>query len=189
MAAATMVDRKRFSVDDYYRMVDAGVLHERDAVELIDGEVIVMSPIGPRHGACVAAATRALVLAAGNDALVHPQLPVRLDRFNEPQPDLALLRPRADLYASAHAGPDDVLLVVEIGDTSLRYDRTVKACLYATWGLAEYWLADLKANRLFVHSSPEGGTYRVIETHQRGESIAPRLLPSCPVPVDAFLIG
>ena len=186
--AATMVDRRRFTVDEYYRMVDAGILREQDAVELIDGEVVVMSPIGPRHAGCVSAANRALVLAAGDDAIVQPQGPVRLDQFNEPQPDLMLLRPRADFYTSGYAGPNDVLLLVEIADSSLRYDQTVKARLYAQRGLVEYWLADLQNNRVLVHSSPDDGAYRVIESRHRGDSLVARLLPSCVVPVDALLI-
>ena len=109
----------------------------------IDGEVVTMSPIGRRHSACVSAATQALVLAARTTAIVQPQGPIRLDRFNEPQPDLMLLRPTADFYPSYHPGPDAVLLVVEIADSSPPYDREVKA---------------------------------------------PRLLPSCVVPADAFLI-
>jgi Uma2 family endonuclease len=136
----------------------------------------------------VSAATQALVLAGGTSVIVQPQGPVRLDRFNEPQPDLMLLRPRADFYASQHPGPDDVLLVVEIADSSLRYDRDVKAALYAAWGVPEFWLADLNANLLRRYSSPANGAYTVTDLLHRGESIAPRLLSSCAVPVDAFLI-
>ena len=181
--------RKRFSVDDYYRMADAGILGERDRVELIDGHVVTMSPIGPRHAACVDRALQTLFFSVGRNAVIRPGNPVRLDRFNEPQPDLTLLRPAPDFYASAHPGPDDVLLVIEIADTSIRFDQTIKARLYAEWGLAEYWLADLKAQCLWVYSSPHEGTYRTVERGHRGESLAPRRLPGCVVPFDAFLIG
>jgi Uma2 family endonuclease len=187
-SSAGMALRKRFNVDDYYRMADAGILGERERVELIDGEVVTMAPIGPRHSACVDCAIQTFVLTTSRDAIVRAGNPVRLNRFNEPQPDLTLLRPTADFYASAHPGPGDVLLVVEIADSSLGYDRGVKAKLYAEWGLVDYWLADLKANTLWVYSSPEGGAYQAVEQHRRGESIAPRLLPSCVVAVDAFLI-
>lgn len=184
----TMVERRRFTVDDYYQMADAGIIGDQERVELIDGEVVVMSPIGRRHSACVSAATQALVLAGGTTVIVQPQGPVRLDRFNEPQPDLMLLRPRHDFYASHHPGPNDVLLVVEIADSSLRYDRDLKATLYAAWGVPEYWLADLKHNLLVRYSSPGKGTYTKSDQLHRGESIAPGLLPACSVPVDAFLI-
>jgi Uma2 family endonuclease len=186
--AATMVERRRFTVDDYYQMADAGIIGDQERVELIDGEVVIMSPIGRRHSACVSAATQALVLAGGTSVIVQPQGPVRLDRFNEPQPDLMLLRPRPDFYASQHPGPDDVLLVIEIADSSLRYDRDIKAPLYAAWGVPEYWLADLKAALLWRYSGPQNGVFTVIDELRRGDSIAPRLLPRCVVPVDAFLI-
>ena len=186
--ARTMVERRRFTVDDYYQMADAGIIGEQERVELIDGEVVIMSPIGRRHSACVSAATQALVLAGGTSVIVQPQGPVRLDRFNEPQPDLMLLRPRPDFYASQHPGPDEVLLVVEIADSSLRYDRDLKAALYAAWGVPEYWLADLKHNLLMRYSTPMKSTFTNCDRLSRGESVAPRLLPSCVVPVDAFLI-
>jgi Uma2 family endonuclease len=109
-------------------------------------------------------------------------------RFNEPQPDLMLLRPRPDFYASYHPGPDDVLLVIEIAESSLRYDRDVKAPLYAAWGVPEYWLADLKHNLLVRYSTPVGGAFTISDRLSRGDTVAPRLLPSCVVPVDAFLI-
>jgi Uma2 family endonuclease len=180
--------RRRFTVDDYHRMGEAGILSKEDRVELIDGEVVAMSPIGPRHSACVSRANQALVLATGGRAIVQPQGAVRLDRFNEPQPDLMLLRPRADFYASRHPGPADVLLVIEIADSSLRYDRMVKAKLYAQWGVPEYWLADLKSNVLWRYSHPVDGAYRDLEEHQRGQDVAPHLLSDCTVPVEAFLI-
>ena len=185
---AVTVVRKRFTADEYVRMAQVGILSEHDRVELMDGEVVVMSPIGPRHGACVASANRALVRAAGDDAIVLPQSSVRLDRYYQPQPDLALLRPREDFYAAQHAGPGDMLLVVEITDSSLAYDRDVKAGVYAAAGIPEYWIADLNGNVLWRHSSQEHGVYQRIEGQHRGHSIAPLQLPRCVVPVDAFLI-
>jgi Uma2 family endonuclease len=184
-----MAERKRFSVEEYERMVDAGILDQRERVELIDGAVVTMSPIGPRHSACVSSANQTLVLAAGTSVIVQPQGSVRLDRFNEPQPDLMLLKPRSDFYASYHPGPSEVLLVIEVADSSLRYDREIKAPLYATWGVYEYWLADLNANLLLCFSSPVDGVYTATSTRRRGESVAPQLLRSCVVPVDAFLVG
>ena len=128
---ASIVTRKRFTADEYQRMGQVGILLEGDRVELIDGEIVTMTPIGTRHNACVAKGNRALVRAAGDDAIVLPQGSIRLDLYSEPQPDLVLLRPRSDFYASTHAGPDDILLTIEIADSSLRYDRDVKSPLYA----------------------------------------------------------
>ena len=186
---ATMVTKKRFTADEYHHMAQVGILSPRERVELIDGEIVVMTPIGSRHSACVSSATRALVRAVDDNAIVQPQSSVRLDLYYEPEPDLALLRPRADFYATQHRIPGDVLLVIEIADSSLAYDRDVKTPLYAMSGIAEYWIADLNANVLWRYSAPERGAYQRVEEHHRGESIAPLELPSCVVPVDVFLIG
>src|SRR5262245_23577589 len=173
---AGIVTRKRFTADEYQRMGQVGILSEGDRVELIDGEIVTMTPIGTRHNACVAHATRALVRAAGDDAIVLPEGSVRLDVYSEPQPDLVLLRPRSDFYASRHAGPDDILLIIEIAHSSIQYDRDVKVPIYAAAGVHGYWLVDLNTNLVWRYSSPEGGAYRGVEQHRRGQSIAPVLL-------------
>lgn len=182
------LNKRRFTADDYQRMGQVGILPEGGRMELIDGEVVTMTPIGPRHSACVGCATRALVRAAGDTAIVLPQGSVRLDLYHEPEPDLVLLRPRADFYASRHAGPEDILLIVEIAASSIEYDRDVKAPIYARSGVPEYWLADLNANLMSRYSSPERGAFRSLELYHRGQSIAPQLLPACVVDVAVFLI-
>jgi Uma2 family endonuclease len=190
MAMADTVVRRRFTVGDYHRMAEVGILRERECehVELIDGEIVVMTPIGPRHNACVGSATRTLILALGDTAIVLPQGSIRLDLYNEPEPDLVLLRPRADFYASRHGAPRDVLLVIEVSDSSIAYDRDVKGPMYAMSGIGEYWIADLTTNVVWRYWSPAHGVYQHVETHHRGQSIAPHQLPACVVPVDAFLI-
>ena len=184
---ASVVTRKRFTADEYQRMGEVGILSEDDRVELIDGEIVAMTPIGTRHNACVNRANRALVRAAADDAIVQSQGSVRLDFYSEPQPDLVLLRPQADFYASRPAGPDDILLVIEIAQSSIRYDRDVKAPFYATAGIVEYWLVDLNTNVVWRYSSPEQGTYGSVEQYRRGQSIAPALLPACVIDVDVLL--
>lgn len=179
---------KRVTADEYQRLGRAGVLSPGERVELIDGKVLAMTPIGARHNACVSSATRALVLAAGDSAIVLPQGSVRLDRYHEPHPDLALLRPRKDFYASRHAGPADVLLVIEIADASIEYDRVTKASLYASARIPEYWLADLNANIVLRFSSAVGGVYQDLVRYRRGQTIAPLALPGCTIDVDALLI-
>jgi Uma2 family endonuclease len=178
---------KRFTADEYQRMGQVGILSQDDRVELIDGQVVAMTPIGMRHNACVSRATRALVFAAGEDAIVLPQGSVRLGSYHEPEPDLALLRPRADFYASRMAGPADILLIIEIADSSLEYDRDVKARIYATASVPEYWLADLATNEVVRWLSPEHGEYQTVDRHRRGQSLAPHLLPSCRIPVDVLV--
>ena len=183
---AGILTRKRFTADEYHRMAQVGILGER-GVELIDGEIVVMTPIGNRHSACVASANRALVTAAGDEAIVQPQGSVRLDLFYEPEPDLVLLRPRTDFYSGRARRPQDVILIIEVADSSLEYDRDVKAPVYAAAGIPEYWLADLNANVVWRYSSPAGGAYRSVRPHHRGESIAPVLLPSCVIATDVLL--
>jgi Uma2 family endonuclease len=184
---AVQPTRRVFTVDDYHRMVGAGILSERDRVELINGEVLAMTPIGPPHGAAVDRANRAMVTAVGDRAIVRIQGSVRLNEYNEPQPDIVLLRPQADFYASRLPGPSDILLIVEIAQSSLEYDRTVKAQLYAETGVVEYWLADLGHECLFVHSDPRIGKYRTVRELHRGEAVAPQFLPDCQLPIAALL--
>jgi len=179
--------KRRFTADDYQRMGQAGILSEDDRVELIDGEVVAMTPIGPRHNAAVNRANRAMVTAVGDTAIVQVQGSVRLGLYHEPQPDLVLLRPQADYYASRLPGPADILLVVEIAESSIDYDREVKARLYAESGVREYWLVDLNDNVVFAHSTAESGTYRSPQRYRRGQSLRPEALPDCAIAVDALL--
>lgn len=181
------VRRRLFTADEYQRMGEVGILSENDRVELIDGEIITKMSIGPRHNACVSRATHALVTAVGSNAIVLPQGSVRVNPRSEPEPDLVLLRPRPDFYASRLAGPADILLIVEIAQSSIDFDRTVKAGLYARCGVTEYWLADLNANALFCYSEPRGESYQTIQQYHRGDTIAPQLLPDCTIAVDVLL--
>jgi Uma2 family endonuclease len=179
--------RRRFTADEYQRMGEVGILSENDRVELIEGDVVVKMTIGSRHNACVDRTTRAMVIGAGDDAIVRVQGSFRLDLFSEPEPDLVLLRPQTDFYATRLPGPADVLLVVEIADTSRDYDRDVKARIYAEGGIREYWLADLVDNVLVCYADPEGGGYHTIRRYRRGQSVAPQLLASCVIPADVLL--
>src|SRR4051812_9665607 len=123
--------RHKLDVDVFYRMADAGIFGEDDRIELIDGELIDMAPIGTDHASSSTGLNRALVLACGDRAIVSAGNPLRLDRFNEPQPDFLVLRLRGDNYRTAHPGAADTLLAVELADSSLRFDRNVKLPLYA----------------------------------------------------------
>ena len=184
---AVELTKRRFTADDYQRMGQAGILPEGDRVELIAGEIVAMTPIGPRHNAAVNRATRALVTAVGDTAIVQVQGSVRLDLYHEPEPDLVLLRPRADFYASRLPGPADILLIVEVAESSIDYDREIKARLYAELWVREYWLADLNENLVFSYSAPEDGTYLSLQRCHRGQSITPHMLPDCVIAVDALL--
>jgi Uma2 family endonuclease len=181
--------RRRWTVDEYYRMLEAGILQEGSRVELIEGEIVEMTAIGLRHAACVAELTRRLVPALGARALLWPQNPVRLPRDTEPQPDIVLLRPRADRYTRAPALAEDILLLVEVADTSYRYDRGVKLPLYARAGVPEVWIVDLTHDVVEVHRQPGPCGYGALELVGPGGAAAPVALPDIVVAVDDALLA
>lgn len=180
-SAEEILRRHRLNVDEYYRMAEAGILGPDARVELIEGEIIDMAPIGSRHAAVVRQLAHILHQNVGDQAIVSTQNPVRLDEYSEPEPDLALLRPRDDFYAAAHPGPGDVLLIIEVADTSLRYDREIKIPLYARHGIPEVWLVDLENERLlrFLEPGPDG--YRTEEDVTGIAPIRPTRLPEIEV--------
>lgn len=184
---ATRPATRRFTVDEYYRMAEAGVLGPEDRVELIDGEIIEMAPIGSRHAACVVALTQLLSAQAGNEALVSVQNPVRLNDLSEPEPDLMLLRPRADRYAGGHPGPDDVLLLIEVADTTQAFDQNVKVPRYAAAGISEVWLVDLGAGVVEVYREPGAGGYATAVVARTTDTVAPVLLPELKVEIGSVL--
>jgi Uma2 family endonuclease len=181
------ITKRLFDVEEYHRMAQVGILSREDRVELIDGEIVAMTPIGPRHNAAVNRANRALVTAAGDRAIVQVQGSVRLDRFREPDPDVVLLRPQPDFYASHLPAAADVLLIIEIAESSLAYDREVKARIYAESGILEYWLVDLDDRTVWCFTDAQGGAYQTSRSWTRGQRIAPAQLPECQIPVDALL--
>jgi Uma2 family endonuclease len=181
--------RHKLDADDFHRMADAGILGEDDRIELIDGELIDMAPIGQGHAAIVSRLVEALVVACAGRAIVSPQNPIRLNRFNELQPDLAVLRRRADFYATGdRPGPADVLLLVEVADSSPDFDRNVKLPLYGGVGIAEFWITDLKRRIVDVHRKPAGDGYLETTTHQPGGQIALALAPEITVEL-ALIFG
>ncbi len=163
--------RYRFTVEEYERMGATGVLGPDDRVELIDGEIVAMAPIGSPHAGCVNRLTHLLSTLAGGRAVVQVQNPVRLDARSEPQPDLALLRPRADFYAAGHPGPADVLLVVEVADTTLDYDLGVKVPLYAGAGIPATWVVDLSGGVVHAFSEPGPGGYQTTLLAAPGDTL------------------
>ncbi|CAA9582307.1 MAG: COG1355, Predicted dioxygenase [uncultured Thermomicrobiales bacterium] len=185
VAHAARVERRRFTVEEYHRMAEAGILGEDDRVELIDGEIVQMSPIGGPHMRCVNRFNNLLVPQVGPGLSVSVQNPVRLSNRNEPQPDLAVLRDAAGADAVPLAA--EALLVVEVADTSLRYDREVKLPRYAAAGIPEAWLADLPGERLERHSDPRDGAYTRVVVARRGETLVSTVLPGLEIPVGAVL--
>ena len=177
------VVRRRFTVDEYLHMVEAGILTECDRVELLDGDIVEMTPIGHRHATCVAALNRMLVTGVGARALVWPQGPIRLSERSQPEPDLALLRPRPVSYRDAPAVPQDVLLLIEVADSSLARDRGLKRPLYAAAGISEYWIVNVEDREIEVHSSPSGTSYASVRRCRPGETLSPQAFPDLRVDV------
>ncbi len=180
------VQRRLFTVEEYHRMAEAGILSEDDRVELIEGELVAMSPIGSRHAATVARLTTLLFPVRGR-GILWVQNPIRLGAYSEPQPDVALLRYRPDFYASAHPGPEDILLIVEVAETSADYDRSVKIPLYARHGIPEAWLVDLLEERIEIYRHPTPQGYRSLHIAHRGETVRPTALPDLELSVDEIL--
>jgi Uma2 family endonuclease len=184
---AVQLLKRRFTVEEYHRMAEAGILSEDDRVELLEGEIVAMSPIGSKHAACVDRLTRYFDRQVGDHAIVRVQNPIRLGEHSEAQPDLALLKPRPDFYASSHPGPEDVLLVVEVAESSATVDREVKVPLYARFGVPEVWVVDLAGEQVEVFRQPSPQGYQDLRTLRRGEVVSPLLLPELPLPVEAIL--
>lgn len=185
--ATVGAQRRRFSIEEYYRMAEVGIFGPEERVELIEGEIIKMSPIGLHHAACVNALTRRLLQAVGDRAVLSPQNPVRLLRDTEPQPDVVLLRPPERRYWQHKAGPSDALLVVEVSDTSYRYDRRVKLPLYARAGVLEVWIVDLTREVVEVFRDPGRKGYAFAQTVERGGTVAPAALPDAVIVVAEIL--
>ncbi|HEX8598399.1 MAG TPA: Uma2 family endonuclease [Chloroflexia bacterium] len=179
--------RYRFSVDEYYKMAEVGILSEDDRVELIEGEIVYMAPIGIRHAHCVDTLNRLFSQLLSKNVLVRVQNPIRLNADSEVQPDVALLRLRDYTKDQQHPGPDDVLLVIEVSDTTLSWDRREKVPLYARAGITEVWIVNLQQDRIEVYSQPEGGAYRTSRRLRRGQSVAVPGFAEAKVKVDDVL--
>ncbi|MCC6786034.1 MAG: Uma2 family endonuclease [Planctomycetes bacterium] len=175
------VKRRAITVEAYHRMGEVGILAPDERVELIEGEVVEMAPIGSRHSGMVGRLTRMLVHSAGDRGLVFVQNSVRLSRTSEPQPDLAVLKPRADDYQSATPRADEVLLLVEVAETSLKYDRELKAPLYAAHGIPELWVVDVADRVLWLYRDPQAGGYARVEKTERPARIHLAVAPDIEV--------
>ncbi len=174
----------RYSVEDYEEMIRRGALTEYDKVVLIRGEIVPKMPTGPKHSGCLKKMNRTMGVRVGDRAIVAIQDPVRL-LDSQPEPDLSLLVPRADFYTLSHPEPHDILLLVEVSDSSLAVDRGLMKEIYAEAGIVEYWIVNLVDQSLEVHRGPlPDGSYRDERILKRGESIEVDALPGVVVAVD-----
>ena len=157
------------SVDEYERMGQAGIFADYARLELLEGEIYEMSPIGSLHAACVKYLSAQLNHLFNGKFIVSTQDPIRLNDFSEPQPDIALLRWRDDFYRHAHPTPDDVLLVIEVADSTVETDRSYKIPLYAQSGIAEAWLVNLPEEQIELFATPVNGVYQTNITFKRND--------------------
>lgn len=181
------VRRHRFSVDDYHAMVEAGVLKEDERVELIEGEVVEMSPIGKLHASCVKRLMALFFRRIDEQVTISVQDPVQASSFSEPQPDIALLKYREDFYAARHPRPKDILLVIEVADSTIDFDREVKMPLYARSKIPQAVIVNLPSDVVEAYSKPVRGKYTKVQLLKRGQSLKILKLSELTLTVDEIL--
>ncbi|OKH34066.1 hypothetical protein NIES2119_21430 [[Phormidium ambiguum] IAM M-71] len=179
--------RRKFTVKQYHQMIEAGILTEDDRVELIKGEIVEMTPINRRHSAHVNRLNELFILRLAQLVTVGVQNPVELNDNSEPQPDISLLRRKADFYKSGHPQPQDILLLVEVADTTVESDREIKIPLYAENGIIEVWLIDINEQYIEVYRQPSANGYQNIQRFVRGQNLSILAFPEVIISVDEVL--
>lgn len=167
----------KFTVQQYHLMHEAGVFAEGDRYELINGEIREMSPIGIKHAACVAKTARLLQIKLADRAFIWVQNPIVLKNHSEPQPDLAILKWRDDFYADALPTPNDILLVIEVADSTIAYDREIKMPLYAANAIPEMWLLDVNQQIIEEYSQPASSGYKKMQRYEQGDALSVNVFP------------
>jgi Uma2 family endonuclease len=181
------VRRWRFTVDDYYRMGEVGILPHDARVELINGDVIQMPPIGSHHNGSVITLDDVLRERLGRRITISVQGPPLIPAHGAPQPDIVVLRRRADNYRTANPTPEDVFLVIEVSDSTLVHDRDTKAPIYAQAGIADYWIVNLVDSQLMVYRQPVDGVYRSVQVLGKEDTIQPIAFPDVTIAVSEIL--
>lgn len=184
---APPVVRKKFRSDEIHKMIKVGILPEESGWELIRGEIVRRMSIGSKHVGTVIKIGKLFERKIGEDVLVSTQNPVHLDEYNEPEPDVALLKPRGDFYTESLPTPTDVLLLVEVSDSTVEYDREFKKILYAEAEVAEFWLVNLKNNTIECYTSPKNGNYRLAKILEKGETIKSETIEKLTLQVEEIL--
>jgi Uma2 family endonuclease len=179
---------KRWTVDDYHRMISSGILAPGDRVELLDGQIVEMVPQDPPHASRIDDGGDYLKAIFANRAKVRVQLPITLVPGSEPEPDFAIVRLDADRYRDRHPHPQDVLLLIEVADSTLKRDRIYKAQIYAKAGIAEYWIVDIQNRQVIVLKNSQGDGYQSEQTFTEIDQIAPLLLPEVVVSLRSLIL-
>jgi len=181
------VTPKRFRVEDFRKMTEVGILPEESGWEVIDGFLIDKMSIGSRHAGTIKILSEMLRDLIRSEAIISVQDPIHIDDYNEPEPDIALLKRRNDFYRESHPIPQDVLLLIEVSDSTIKYDREVKKTLYAEAEIAEYWLVNLQDNTIEVYSQPKNGNYRLARILESGETIEAVAVKNLKLQIDEIL--
>ncbi|NJL66711.1 MAG: Uma2 family endonuclease [Oscillatoriales cyanobacterium RU_3_3] len=185
---SVQLQKRLFTVQEYHMMGEAGIFSKGDRTELIEGEIIQMAAIGTRHARSVKRLNRRFNEIPEDLAIIGVQDPIQLTERTEPQPDVVLLQPRADYYGSAHPLPSEVLLLVEVADSTVDYDRNVKIPIYSRSLIQEVWLVDLNAECLEVYRQPTANGYALMQRFWSGQQVSPLAFPNCEVSV-ALILG
>jgi len=183
----TQANHRLFTVDEYEQMAVAGILREDDRLELVGGEIIEMGAISIPHAACVKTLTHLFIWQLGKRVIVGVQDPIRLDNRSQPQPDVVLLRPRAGFYAQGHPEPEDIILVIGVAETSVKFDREVKIPLYGRAGIEEAWLINLRRKYIEVFRRPAANGYEETMRLRPGDTISPLAFPDLVLNVSELL--
>jgi Uma2 family endonuclease len=183
MIAGFTPTRTRISTNRYQMMVAAGVLTKYDRIELIEGDMLDMAPIGTRHSAITSRLHEVFVLAVARSATVVSAGPVNLGEFSQPQPDLMLFKRRADFYSGKTPEAADVLLLIEVSDSSLAFDQSVKLNLYARYGVAEYWVVDVEGEQVVTYCEPTAKGYIRQAEFEGPDAVMPRAFPDLKIAV------
>ncbi len=186
---SSKVTPKRFCVEDFRKMMEAGILPEESGWEIIDGFLIDKMTIGSKHASTVKRLNRILTNLFGNEMIISVQDPIHLDEYNEPEPDVALLKSREDFYAESHPTPQDVLLLIEVSDSTVEYDREIKKRLYAEHEIAEFWLVNLKNDTIEVYSQPKNGSYYSARIMEAGETIKSAAIENLTLSINEILVS
>lgn len=183
----TSPSRKLFTVDEYYRMLDVGVIRPDDRIELIEGEIVQMAPMSCKHGGCITYLIQVLNELVNGKAIVNSQIPLHLNDYSEPEPDVCILKNREDFYRNAHATPKDILLVIEVSLSTLSYDLNAKIPMYANSGVIEVWVVDLENEEVHQFTEPLDGEYQNHIIHQKNETVQAQQIESAVLSVNDIL--
>jgi len=178
---------RKFTIKDYYKMAESGIFTENDRVELIRGEIIEMSPIGIKHSICILSLNTLLAEKLKQRALINIQNPIQLDDNSEPQPDVVLLKNPIDTYRKRHPQPADILLIIEVADTTVKYDREVKIPLYAEANIPEVWLVDINNNCVEVYRQPTPDGYQNMQKFTAEQSLSILAFPDIIITVNEII--